>query len=603
MTTRFFKQPATILTEKEAPILIYQMGKVGSSSVLASLQALQLPVPPVHVHQLSDAGLAVKRAWYADCGVLDKSDYAGDLAHATAIRRLVDDHRHDYHWRIISLFREPVGLEISSIFENHKLFPHQMPASGNESELLEFSKIIARHLGESRENPGQLSPEQSYFQSWFDSELKVVFGVDVFAHRFDKTRGYSIIRQGNVSVLLIKLERLSAVFSQAVSDFLGIAGVELVSRNTSGEKEYRTLYHDITAKFSLPREFLKQLYSNRYSVHFYSRAERSALIRKWHKNGWQQWQLSGKLTGQFGIAGLKLNWGLTRSVSRPSSPSGYPGEIPPPKSRIERDDCHFNCSMKTAALGEILGQWDFRSNLKGYLGPLDFAGKKVLNLTVSDYHGSFYMERLGATVLTLERPQEDSWDTVPWSRLDLRSSNRIRREMLILRQRIGNAFWLYHQSLGSNVRLLQGSPYQLPTGLDPVNISTFRICLGQLRDPFLALATAAALTCEAIVVVEPDPVTLSGVPPAGAVFNLAVLPDSLEEMRTWWQLPPTQIELYLQALGFADTQTHYHQQLRLDREGKYQTRPCYTVVGKRTIPWHKQFLLHAQSLSNLTGLG
>ena len=51
-----------IRSRNKQPLLIYQMGKVGSTAVQVSLQAADLEVPIYHVHVLTEEGIKWKKS-------------------------------------------------------------------------------------------------------------------------------------------------------------------------------------------------------------------------------------------------------------------------------------------------------------------------------------------------------------------------------------------------------------------------------------------------------------------------------------------------------------------------------------------------------------
>ncbi len=128
---------------------------------------------------------------------------------------------------------------------------------------------------------------------------------------------------------------------------------------------------------------------------------------------------------------------------------------------------------------------------------------------------------------------------------------------------------------------MYGSVYALPEEIGPVEAATFGCVLLHLRDPFLALASAARLTTEMIIVTEPVHMKrwtrwlhkLSGA--ASAVF----LPNArrIEPKDTWWALPPETTARMLGVLGFEKAEITYHRQ---KHQGQWQK--MYTVVGRRT---------------------
>ena len=56
---------------------------------------------------------------------------------------------------------------------------------------------------------------------WIDVEIKSPFNIDVFDKNYDEQKGYMIIEHENVSLLVIKLEKLNECFKVAFSEFFG----------------------------------------------------------------------------------------------------------------------------------------------------------------------------------------------------------------------------------------------------------------------------------------------------------------------------------------------------------------------------------------------
>src|SRR5204863_3507104 len=92
-----------------APILIHQMGKVGSSSVYETLLALDLDVPIYHSHVLN------KFDEYEQSVKQTRADPAKNiefLRASRALRRILDSKRWD-SWSVITLVRAPIPRAIS----------------------------------------------------------------------------------------------------------------------------------------------------------------------------------------------------------------------------------------------------------------------------------------------------------------------------------------------------------------------------------------------------------------------------------------------------------------------------------------------------------
>ena len=71
----------------------------------------------------------------------------------------------------------------------------------------------------------------SYISNHLDEIYKEILGVDIFDYSFDKEKGYSIIKKGNLEILIYTLESLSAIGEEAISSFLGIPNFKLIRAN------------------------------------------------------------------------------------------------------------------------------------------------------------------------------------------------------------------------------------------------------------------------------------------------------------------------------------------------------------------------------------
>jgi hypothetical protein len=147
--------------------------------------------------------------------------------------------------------------------------------------------------------------------------------------------------------------------------------------------------------------------------------------------------------------------------------------------------------------------------------------------------------------------------------------------------RINNAFWLSHRLLQSKVRLVHGSVAAIPDSIGAVDVATFGCVLLHLRDPFGALAQAARLTRETLVVTEPLVIRsrlkrwlLRRLGAAALFFPQA---ERSWPETTWWVLTPELVQSFLAVLGFERTEVRFHRQL-------FHGRPTrlFTVVGWRT---------------------
>ena len=234
-------------------ILVYQPGKVGSSTVSDSLAAIG--IPNTHVHFLT-------RYHY---GIAKENDAINMKAyHDIFIRQKVV--------KIITLVREPVGRDLSSLFYNIWEF-------GLDCVMKPGETFIESCINNLVQNGKYMNNEFD----WFNEELKEIFSVDIYEHTFDRDKGYSIIRQDNIEVMVIKLERLSMLES-AIGEFVGAPHFRLINSNEGESYPYRHLYNNIKEVIKIPRKVFDSHYNDSRMGHFYSEDDKSAFWAKWEKN-------------------------------------------------------------------------------------------------------------------------------------------------------------------------------------------------------------------------------------------------------------------------------------------------------------------------------
>jgi hypothetical protein len=119
--------------------------------------------------------------------------------------------------------------------------------------------------------------------SWFDLQLRPVFGIDVYASSFPKEQGYAIYHARDASVLLLKLESLEKCAGEAVKNFLGVDNFVVTNTNVGEGKEYKDLYRDFIDSIRLPLSYLDRLYDSEAVRHFYSDTELERFRARWSK--------------------------------------------------------------------------------------------------------------------------------------------------------------------------------------------------------------------------------------------------------------------------------------------------------------------------------
>lgn len=235
------------------------------------------------------------------------------------------------------------------------------------------------------------------------------------------------------------------------------------------------------------------------------------------------------------------------------------------------EDCYFYHTMDIPGHATVEGEWDLRANIGNYLGGHGFQNQRVLDVGTASGLLTFHVEQMGGNVTSFDLSEHQSWDVVPYAGADTNSIDAARRDHM---RRINNAYWFCHRVLSSKAKAVYGSVYDIPATIGDVDVSIYGSILLHLRDPFLALASAARITKSTIIVAD--------VCPYGRLGQFLESPRFIPNPRrrspwdTWWNLPPRLVQKYLAILGFPRSRVTWHRQLY-----KGRAKTLYTVVGHR----------------------
>jgi hypothetical protein len=176
-------------------------------------------------------------------------------------------------WKVITLVREPVARSVAWFFHSlAEIAPgwHQGWLTGT---------LSAGSLQELFLNTQPVYHEAP--ETWFDGQLLPVFGIDIYAEPFPRDLGYRIYDDSpRASLLLIRLEDLTARGPIAISKFLGLKDFKLINANMGDDKDYADAYRAFR-RLPLPRTYVDRMYGTRFARHFYTEQEIEKFTRRW----------------------------------------------------------------------------------------------------------------------------------------------------------------------------------------------------------------------------------------------------------------------------------------------------------------------------------
>jgi hypothetical protein len=268
-----------------SPLIIFQMGKVGSKSVKRSLEALNLDMAIYHSHLLTKTRIRETEKQRKKFFRTKRESYLKRPWMNQFLRKQIDRGLNGKKWKIVTLTRDPIARNVSTFFENLEI----RSCNDQNGFVIESDYYDIDALTVTSDDVQVLT--DLFFDrvkhdsplEFFDRELKGVFGVDVYGNEFPKSEGYKIYNDKRADVLLIRLEDLDRCGPIAFKEFLGIENFTLSNENVGSKKIYGPLYSRLKKEIKFPESYLDKFYNSKFMKHFYTDQERSAFRGKWQR--------------------------------------------------------------------------------------------------------------------------------------------------------------------------------------------------------------------------------------------------------------------------------------------------------------------------------
>jgi len=258
-------------------ILIYQQGRVASTSVYESIKSLNLSSPIHHVHTISylHAQQEIDQL-KTKGGKVYRHLFVGQYLYKALNRH--NSRSNPEPWKIICIFRDPIEIMISLHFLNLDNNPNN---KFSVNGVLDKKKAL-RFFENLFENN---DPSKWAICNWFDDVFYKELGIDVFSTTFDKSEGYSVISTDKVDILLIRFENIEHAYKNGAAQLLGLNAddVNLQYANLHTNKNTSEIHKYIKQNLKLSKNACDKVYSTKFMKHFYSPELIGELTSKWNK--------------------------------------------------------------------------------------------------------------------------------------------------------------------------------------------------------------------------------------------------------------------------------------------------------------------------------
>ena len=260
---------ARVFALPHPPVLVHQMGKVGSTTVIDSLRPTPAGDRLFHVHYLSDQLDAVAEL-HVQSGILPEPQHIFD---GYALRAELERHP-ERRVKVISLVRDPVARQISDAFQNPDFANRELrDATGR----FDAARVTA-YLDQRFSDPDFLWGPRH----WFDVEIKAVWGIDVYDKPFGDD-GLQVYSSPRADLLVYRLEDLDSRRLRALGPFLGFSPylIREVRGNVREESDDAGVYAEVKSSVRLGRSVLEQVYDHRSCRYFYPPEMIERMIDRW----------------------------------------------------------------------------------------------------------------------------------------------------------------------------------------------------------------------------------------------------------------------------------------------------------------------------------
>jgi glycosyltransferase involved in cell wall biosynthesis len=179
---------------------VLSMDKGSRRLIYATLKSLPQEVLPAEVYNIRRTDEKNLFQWLP---------VSSNVPVSHSMKTLFNNHRNDLCWKFIVGMGGRLSCWLSPILEQEQHRP----------KTKSITKKICRRI-------------YTHKYAWFDEQFKKGFGINITEHQFENRRGYSIIKTGNIGILLYRIESLPKIFSEAMEDFFGIPNLRLRSRHS-----------------------------------------------------------------------------------------------------------------------------------------------------------------------------------------------------------------------------------------------------------------------------------------------------------------------------------------------------------------------------------
>lgn len=245
-----------------------------------------------------------------------------------------------------------------------------------------------------------------------------------------------------------------------------------------------------------------------------------------------------------------------------------------PRTIEDVNDCYFYHTLAIPGYGLIEGEWDLRGKFDEYVGNVDLAKKRVLDVGTATGFLTYEAEKRGAEVVSFEIGHGKFQHLLPFKDKPYYQNHaQWAKDSTAWFEKWKNGYWYAHPRFKSKAKAYYGNIYDLPSELGLFDVTIVGSVLEHLSDQVSALASLSRVTRQTMILATPFHDTEA---PIATFAGDATNPV---HDYTWWTYSRKVYREVLAMLGFRIekvTSATYH--CRLHKTDV--TRP--TIVAERS---------------------
>ena len=234
----------------EEQIIVYQMGKVGSSSIYKSLKSNGYNV--IHAHHFGDHDIF---SFYKNTDYFSYFYPRGErIRHFISSKVKLYLLKKNKKVKIITCVRDLEKVLISRYMQDlHLRFVSYHKKQITYKDL----KVLTDEVINNIESDINLD----YFVNWFDVELKNNFGVDVYGIEYDANSGVGISFETQKPLLVFNMSKVDAdVLASSLSHFIDSnCQIEITNSNVSSNKWYSEIQRIVRNDYRISESYKKRI--------------------------------------------------------------------------------------------------------------------------------------------------------------------------------------------------------------------------------------------------------------------------------------------------------------------------------------------------------